>query len=83
MAGCPRPNMWLAVGVVLLATGCGSLQALGLGLGGQHGGVGGGQVSQPGQDHVHRLGGAGRNGNTHLILTSPGSSRAGSLGPKK
>ena len=60
-----------------------ALQALGLGLGGQGGGVGGGQVAQAGQDHIRRLGGAGRSGDIHLVLTSPfqRSSQAGPSGP--
>ena len=46
------------------------LQAFGLGLGGQRGGVGGGHVSQPGEDHAHRFGSAARRGSIHLVLTS-------------
>ena len=34
-------------------------QALGLGLGGELGGVGGGQIGQPGVHHIHRLADAG------------------------
>jgi hypothetical protein len=49
------------------------LQALGLGLGGQGGGVGGGQVAQPVEDHLERLLGIGGSG--HLVLTSPGACR--------
>ena len=48
-----------------------ALQALSLRLGGQRGGVRGGQVPQAGEDLVHRLGGAGgvRKG-LHRVLTS-------------
>ena len=46
------------------------LQAFGLGLGGQGGGVGGGQVAEPVQDHVERLLGAGGSG--HLGPHLPG-----------
>jgi hypothetical protein len=57
------------------------LQAFSLGVGGQRGGVQGGQVPQPGQDHVRRLGGGRGSGDAHLVLTSPGSSQAGPSGP--
>ena len=60
-------------------------QALGLGRGAQLGGVGGGEVAQPGADHVQRLAGTDGRGSTHLghllhrgwslllaVLSSPG-----------
>jgi hypothetical protein len=55
-----------------------ALQALSLGLGGQRGGVRGGQVPQAGEHLVHRVGGAGgiRKG-LHRVLTSLGKELAG------
>jgi hypothetical protein len=47
-------------------------QALGLGRGTELGGVGGGQVIQPGADHVQRLTGICRGRCTHLVTSSPG-----------
>ena len=50
-------------------------QALGLGRGGELGGVGGGQVAQPGADHVQRLTGICRGRCTHLVTSSTGTGR--------
>jgi hypothetical protein len=53
-------------------------QALGLRRSRQLGGVGGGQVAQPGADHVQRLAGTGKGrGCTHLVTSSPGLVAAG------
>jgi hypothetical protein len=41
------------------------VQALGLRLGGERGGVGSGQVAQAGQDHVHRFGGIAGSRSSH------------------
>ena len=56
-------------------------QALGLGRGGELGGVGGGQVAQPGADHVQRLTGICRGRCTHLghLLAGTGRHCGGSV----
>jgi len=55
-------------------------QALGLGLGAQLSGVGGGEVAQPGADHVQRLAGIRRGHRSHLVTSSPGRVAAAGVG---
>jgi len=51
-------------------------QALSLSRGRQLGGIGGGQVAQPGADHVQRLTGICRGRRAHLVTSTPGLAAA-------